>query len=210
MNTKKTKTNVSVAETKEQQTMNGVVGSVTNSGIKVELFDKDNSVLANNDLANRIGQSFEKSLNSLCEGGFNLESNDEIRYFVNALNDNSVPNHFKAYEFECCLGKLSHTCSSLGIEIEITLENARNSIKQIFISSYEYKIITAACFGQANGTVISNNTPTFAYGEEAHLYKSSNMLFRSLIIDDFADIIFEALDYTKDPTKLAEWILEFK
>jgi hypothetical protein len=113
MNTKKTKTNVSVAETKEQQTMNGVVGSVTNSGIKVELFDKDNSVLANNDLANRIGQSFEKSLNSLCEGGFNLESNDEIRYFVNALNDNSVPNHFKAYEFECCLGKLSHTCSSL-------------------------------------------------------------------------------------------------
>ena len=210
MNTKKTKTNVSVAETKEQQTMNGVVGSVTNSGIKVELFDKDNSVLANIDLANRIGQSFEKSLNSLCEGGFSFGSNDEIKKYVNALNETSAPNHFKACQFECCLGKLSDTCSSLDIEIAITLENARNSIKQIFISSYEYKIITAACFEQANGTVISNNTPTFAYGEEAHLYKSSNMLFRSLIIDDFADIIYEALDYTKDPTKLAEWILEFK
>ena len=210
MKSKKTKTNVSVAETKEQQTKNGVVGSVTNSGIKVELFDKDNSVLANNDLANRIGQSFEKSLNSLCEGGFCLGSNDEIKKYVNALNESSVPNHFNAWEFECCLDKLSYTCSSLDIEITITLENARNSIQQIFISSYEYKIITAACFEQANGTVISNNTPTFAYGEEAHLYKSSNMLFRSLIIDESSDIIYEALDFTKDPTKLAEWILEFK
>ena len=178
-----------------------------NTYIKVELTEKENSsAIVNNDLANRIAKSFKKELDYLIEGDFNLTSPDEIRHFVNAVDDYNV----KARGFDNYLHDLTHLCSSLGINIIVTLNVPCCGIRQVFIFSFEYKIISESCYDQLEGFVFTDDTYPFACSEESNLYKIDNKMFRSIPIDDFADIIYEALVIDKEPVKLAEWIMEFK
>jgi hypothetical protein len=200
------KANASQAGAKAQQGQSGVVGS-ENTNIKVELTEKDNSsAIVNDGLANRIAKSFKKELDYLIEGDFNLTSPDEIRHFVNAVGDYNV----KARGFDNYLHDLTHLCSSLGINIIVTLNVPCCGIKQVFIFSFEYKIISESCYDQLEGFVFTDDTYPFACSEESNLYKIDNKMFRSIPIDDFADIIYEALVIDKEPVKLAEWIMEFK
>jgi len=192
-----------------QQSQNGVVGS-GNTNLKVELTEKDNSsAIVNDDLANRIGKAFKKELDYLVEGDFNLASLDKIRHFVKAVDDYHVSNHIKASGFDNYLGNLTHLCSSLGINIIITLNASCCGIKQVFIFPWKYEIITESCFDLLEGFVFTDETYPFACSEESNLYKINNKMFRSIPIDDFADIICEALVIDKEPVKLAEWVMEF-
>jgi hypothetical protein len=198
--------NASKVEAKAQQGQSGIVGS-ENTNIKVELTEKDNSsAIVNDGLANRIAKSFKKELDYLIEGDFNLTSPDEIRHFVNAVDDYNV----KARGFDNYLHDLTHLCSSLGINIIVTLNVPCCGIKQVFIFSFKYKIISESCYDQLEGFVFTDDTYPFACSEESNLYKIDNKMFRSIPIDDFADIIYEALVIDKEPVKLAEWIMEFK
>ena len=178
-----------------------------NTPIKVELFEKDNpSAIVNDDLANRIAKTFKKEVDYLVEGHFNLASPDEIRHFVKAVGDYNV----KARGFDEYLNNLSHMCTSLGVNIIITLNAPCCGIKQVFIFPWKYEIITEGCYDLLEGFIFTDETNPFACSEESNLYKISNKMFRSITIDDFADIICEALVIDKDPVKLAEWIMDFK
>ena len=206
MKTKKNQATTSKVEAKAQQSQNGVVGSAS-TNIKIELKEKDNtSAIVNDGLANRIAKSFKKEVDYLVEGDFNLTSPDEIRHFVEAVDDY----HVKARGFDNYLHGLTHLCSSLGINIIVTLNVPCCGIKQVFIFSFEYKIISESCYDQLEGFVFTDDTYPFACSEESNLYKIDNKMFRSIPIDDFADIISEALVIDKEPVKLAEWIMEFK
>lgn len=178
-----------------------------NTYIKVELTEKENSsAIVNNDLANRIAKSFKKELDYLIDGDFNLTSPDEIRHFVKAVDDYNV----KARGFDEYLNNLCHMCTSLGMNITITLNASCCGINQVFIFPWKYEIITEGCYDLLEGFVFTDETYPFACSEESNLYKINNKMFRSIPIDDFADIICEALVIDKEPVKLAEWITEFK
>ena len=202
----KNQATTSKVEAKAQQGQSGILGS-ENTNIKVELTEKDNSsAIVNDGLANRIAKSFKKEVDYLVEGDFNLTSPDEIRHFVEAVDDY----HVKARGFDNYLHGLTHLCSSLGMNIIITLNAPCCVIKQVFIFPWEYKIITEECHKQFEGIILTDETYPFACSEESNLYKINNKMFRSIPIDDFADIICEALVIDKEPVKLAEWIIEFK
>ena len=194
----------------ESEVKNGVVNS-ENTAINVAFFEKDySSEIVNDDLANRIAKSFKKKLDYLIEGDFDLASPDEIKHFVKAVDDYHVSHHVKARGFDNYLHDLTHLCSSLGINIIVTLNVPCCGIRQVFIFSFEYKIISESCYDQLEGFVFTDDTYPFACSEESNLYKIDNKMFRSIPIDDFADIIYEALVIDKEPVKLAEWIMEFK
>ena len=199
------KATASKVEAKAQQVQSGVVGS-ENTAIKVELFDKDYFAIANDDLSNRIGNAFQKKLDDLVEGDFNFASPGEIRFFVKAVNAYDV----KARGFYEYLHDLTHMCASLGMNISITL-NAPCSgcgIKQVFISPSKYEIITEGCYDELEGFVFTDETYPFACSESSNLYKICNKMFRSVPLDDFADVIFEVVVIDKEPAKLAEWIMD--
>lgn len=150
--------------------------------------------------------TFKKEVDYLAEGDFNLSSPDKIKHFVKAVDDYQV----KARGFYNYLYDLTHLCSSLGMNITITLNAPCCGIKQVFIFSFEYKIISESCYDQLEGFVFTDDTNPFACSEESNLYKIDNKMFRSIPIDDFADIICEALVIDKESVTLAEWIMEFK
>ena len=187
------------------------VACSSNTPIKVELFEKDNpSAIVNDDLANRIAKTFKKEVDYLVEGNFDLASPDEIKHFVKAVDDYHVSHHVKARGFYNYLHDLTHLCSSLGVKIIITMNAPSCGIKKVFIFSYEYKIITEGCYDLLEGFVFTDETYPFACSEESNFYKINNKMFRSIPIDDFTDIIYEALVIDKEPAKLANWILDFK
>lgn len=194
----------------QQKSKNGIVGSA-NTLFKVELTEKDSfSAIVNDDLANRIGKTFKKEVDNLVEGDFNLSNPDKIKQFVKAVDDYHVSHHVKAKGFDNYLHDLTHLCSSLGMNIIITLNTPCCGIKKVFIFPWKYEIITEGCYDQLEGFVFTDETYPFASSEESNLYKINNKMFRSIPIDDFADIISEALVIDKEPVKLAEWIMEFK
>ena len=178
-----------------------------NTNIKVELTEKDSSTtIVNDELANRIAKTFEKKLECLVEGNFDLASHDEIKHFVKSVDDYNV----KARGFDEYLNNLCHMCISLGMNITITLNASCCGIKKVFISPWKYEIITEGCYDLLEGFVFTDETYPFACSEESNLYKINNKMFRSIPIDDFADIIYEALIIDKEAVKLAEWIMGFK
>lgn len=178
-----------------------------NTNFKVELTEKDSSTtIVNDELANRIGKTFKKEVDYLVEGNFDLASPDEIKHFVKAVDDYNV----KARGFDEYLNNLCHMCTSLGMNITITLNKPCCGLKQIFIFPWKYEIITEGCYDLLEGFVFTDETYPLACSEESNLYKINNKIFRSISIDDFADIIYEALVIDKEPVRLAEWIMEFK
>lgn len=198
--------NVPAAGAEAQQSQNGAVGS-ENTNIKVELTEKySSSAIVNDDLTNRIAESFKIELDNLVEGDFKFTGPDEIRHFVKAVHDHK----FEACRFCRYLEELTSSFSALRINCIVTLNTPCCGIKQVFIFLWSYAIITEGCYDQFEGVLFTDKTCPFVSGEESNLYKINNKMFRSIFIHDFAEIICEALVIDKDPVKLAEWIKDFK
>lgn len=196
----------SKVEAKAQPAQNGVVSS-ENTAINVAFFEKDySSEIVNDDLAKRIGKGFQEKLDELLEGDFNLACPDEAKRFVKAVNDYQLI----ARGFYDYLHNLTHLCSSLGINIIITLNEPCCGIKQVFIFPWKYEIVSDDCYHELEGFFFTEETYPFACGESSNLYKISDKVYLSLPLDDFADVICDSLVVDEDPIKLAEWIKGFE
>ena len=184
----------------------GAIAGSEDTAINVAFFEADySSEIVNYDLAKRIGKGFQEKLDELLEGDFNLACPDEAKRFVKAVNDYQLI----ARGFYDYLHDLTHICSSLGMAIIVTLNKACCGIKQVFIFPWKYKIISDYCYRELDGFFFEETYP-IASGESSNLYKISDKVYLALSLDDFADVICDALVVDDEPVKLAEWIKGFE
>jgi len=185
----------------------GAIAGSENTAINVAFFEKDYSYeIVNDDLAKRIGKTFKDKLDDFAEGDFNLACSTEAKLFVQAVNDYQLI----ARGFYDYLHDLTHICSSLGMTIIITLNEPCCGIKQIFIFPRKYMIISDYCYRELDGFFFEETYYPIASGESSNLYKISDKVYLALSLDDFADVICDALVVDDEPVKLAEWIKGFE
>ena len=185
----------------------GAIAGSEDTAINVAFFEADySSEIVNDDFAKRIGEGFQEKLDELLEGDFNLACPDEAKRFVKAVNDYQLI----ARGFYDYLHDLTHICSSLGMTIIITLNEPCCGIKQIFIFPRKYMIISDYCYRELDGFFFEETYYPIASGESSNLYKISDKVYLALSLDDFADVICDALVVDDEPVKLAEWIKGFE